>query len=231
MAIYGYCRVSSHEQVDNNSLAEQAKTVTALAELAHKAAPTQVFVEEGVSGSIPLAERPEGEKLLAALKPGDVVIVTKLDRAFRSAVDALQQAEEWKKAGIKFVIAQLGQDPVNNGNGLAVFFFGIMAQVAQLERTLIAERMAEGRAAKRAKGGYGGGIKPFGFMIDGTGRDAKLIPDPEEQAIIRHIRVCHENGLSLRKAAERIEVKFGRKVHTSVINKVYKETENGGKAT
>ena len=49
----------------------------------------KVFVERGVSGSKPLADRPEGGKLLAQLKPGDVVITPKLDRMFRSALDAL----------------------------------------------------------------------------------------------------------------------------------------------
>ncbi len=49
----------------------------------------QVFVERGVSGSKPLGDRPEGATLLAVLQPGDVVITPKLDRMFRSALDAL----------------------------------------------------------------------------------------------------------------------------------------------
>jgi DNA invertase Pin-like site-specific DNA recombinase len=49
----------------------------------------QMFVERGVSGSKPLAERPESSRLLAALQPNDVVITPKLDRMFRSALDAL----------------------------------------------------------------------------------------------------------------------------------------------
>jgi DNA invertase Pin-like site-specific DNA recombinase len=47
-----------------------------------------IFVELGVSGSKPLGERPEGARLLAALKAGDVVITPKLDRMFRSALNA-----------------------------------------------------------------------------------------------------------------------------------------------
>ena len=43
----------------------------------------------GVSGSVPLAERPEGKRLLEAVEKGDVIITAKLDRAFRSAADAL----------------------------------------------------------------------------------------------------------------------------------------------
>ena len=56
----------------------------------------EFFVEAGVSGSVPLADRPEGQRLLAALQRGDVVITAKLDRAFRSAADALGTLEQLK---------------------------------------------------------------------------------------------------------------------------------------
>jgi len=46
-----------------------------------------------------LADRPEGQRLLTALQPGDVVVAAKLDRAFRSAADALETLEELKKIG------------------------------------------------------------------------------------------------------------------------------------
>ena len=52
----------------------------------------EFFVEAGVSGSVPLADRPGGQRLLTALQPGDVIITAKLDRAFRSAADALGTA-------------------------------------------------------------------------------------------------------------------------------------------
>ena len=47
----------------------------------------EFFVEAGVSGSVPLVDRPKGERMLATLQPGDVVITAKLDRAFRSAAN------------------------------------------------------------------------------------------------------------------------------------------------
>jgi len=52
----------------------------------------KVFVERGVSGSKPIADRPQGAALLAVLQPGDTVITPKLDRMFRSALDALDAA-------------------------------------------------------------------------------------------------------------------------------------------
>ena len=49
-----------------------------------------VIIEEGVSGSVPVFDRPKGGELFAKLAKGDVVIAPKLDRLFRSALDALQ---------------------------------------------------------------------------------------------------------------------------------------------
>jgi len=54
----------------------------------HSLVVGKVFVEQGVSGSKPLGDLPEGAALPAILKPGDVVITPKLDRMFRSALGA-----------------------------------------------------------------------------------------------------------------------------------------------
>src|ERR671917_2564176 len=103
-----------------------------------------------------LAERPGGRELLAVLRPGDTVIVAKLDRAFRNAADALATAETWKKRGVDLIVADMGTEPVTQ-NGVSRMFFGMLALVAQFERERIAERTAEGRAAKRRAGGHIGG--------------------------------------------------------------------------
>jgi putative DNA-invertase from lambdoid prophage Rac len=55
----------------------------------HDLAVDRHFVERGISGSVPLDQRPEGKALLAVLRPGDVIIMPKLDRLFRTALNAL----------------------------------------------------------------------------------------------------------------------------------------------
>src|SRR3954454_18752259 len=52
--------------------------------------------EPGISGAKPLAERPQGAALLSRMRPGDTLIVARLDRAFRNAADALATAERFK---------------------------------------------------------------------------------------------------------------------------------------
>ncbi len=69
-----------------------------------------VFVERGVSGSVPLVQRPEGARLWAGLRRGDTVVAAKLDRLFRSALDALQAVEDLKTRGVSLVLLDLGGD-------------------------------------------------------------------------------------------------------------------------
>ena len=60
-----------------------------------------VLIEEGVSGSVPVEERPiGGQQLFAKLQRGDIVIAAKLDRLFRSPLDALKVVDmvKWAKA-------------------------------------------------------------------------------------------------------------------------------------
>ena len=91
--VYGYARVSTDRQSSEGvSLAEQEHRIRArCAEngwtLEH------VYVDAGVSGSTPLGKRPQGARLLAMLRPGDVMIAAKMDRVFRSASDALVTIE------------------------------------------------------------------------------------------------------------------------------------------
>ena len=80
MAVYGYCRVSTVRQVEDGlSLEVQRRQVEGYAQM-HGLALARVFLEQGVSGSVPLGERPAGRELVAALQPGDAVIAAKLDR-------------------------------------------------------------------------------------------------------------------------------------------------------
>src|ERR1700682_128104 len=97
--ILGYARVSTSEQASSEatSLQEQERKCRAIAQLRG----AQVFdfvhyVDAGVSGSIPLSRRPAGAEILQTLKAGDVLVAAKLDRLFRSAIDALQTARDLK---------------------------------------------------------------------------------------------------------------------------------------
>jgi DNA invertase Pin-like site-specific DNA recombinase len=182
----GYARVSTEEQAQANrsSLKDQEQVVRGIAMTRGISGfDFALFQDPGVSGSIPLSERPAGRQLLETAKHGDIVAAAKLDRMFRTASDALVTAEKMKQDGIDLILFDLGADPVTS-NGMAKFFFTMVSAFAELERVKISERMAVGRNAKKARGGHIGGLPPFGFRKVGHGRDATLVPDPEEQDVL-----------------------------------------------
>ena len=109
-----------------------------------------IFVDAGVSGSIALGARPEGSKLLRAVAAGDVVICAKLDRVFRSALDALETIASFKRRKISLWLLDLGGDC--SGNGISELVLTIMSAVAQFERARIGERIADAKAAMRHNG-------------------------------------------------------------------------------
>lgn len=185
-----YCRVSTADQASENrtSMEEQERIGRGFAMAkGFTQFDTAIFSDPGVSANIALRDRPAGKQMLEAAKSGDTIFAAKFDRLFRSARDALNMAEIFKEKGIKLVLFNFGTEPVN-GNGIGEFFFTIIAAVAQLERTLIKERMIDGKKAKIAKGGHAGGKAPYGFRIVGHGRDARLERDEDEQKVIAQVR-------------------------------------------
>ena len=157
MTVYSYARVSTVEQAseDRSSLSTQTEICAAAAIIAKLAKPIP-FIDPGVSGSTRLADRPEGGKMVANLKAGDVVIAAKLDRLFRSAADALNNVEKMKEDGIKLILVDIGIGPVTE-SAVAKMFLGILASVAEFEKNRILDRMAAGRAGKKKIGGHVGG--------------------------------------------------------------------------
>ena len=200
--ILGYIRCSTADQAkdDRSSLQVQTDVIEGYARIrgADKFG-VQIFTDAGVSGAVKLAARPAGAELLAAMAPGDTVIASKLDRMFRSASDALNMLELFKEKGVHLVLFDMGADPVT-GDGTARMLFIILAAVADMERTRIKERTAEGRKAKKAKGGPIGNV-PFGFKKVGEGRAAVLEADPDEQYAAMRMRELYQQGLSLPRIA------------------------------
>src|ERR1700678_2328598 len=206
MAVYGYCRVSTARQAnEGESLEVQRRQIKGYADM-HGLAIDWILVEEGVSGSVPVNDRPVGGPLFAKLKPGDTLIASKLDRLFRSALDALQVVEALKGMGVKLHLLDLGGDI--SGNGLSKLFLTIAAAFAEAERDRIRERIAQVKADQKARGRYLGGKIPFGFRLGDAG---ELVPDEGEQEAIREIAALRAQGRPLRAIATAVQAK-GHKI-------------------
>lgn len=196
MATYGYVRVSTSRQADEGeSLALQERQIQGYC-LMNGLTLDHVYIEGGVSGSVPLAERPEGATLLAILKPGDAVITAKLDRMFRSALDALDVLAKLKARNVSLHMIDLGGDVT--GNGLSKLVFTILSAVAEAERDRIRERVSTMKADQKRRGRYLGGIKPWHCDV---GEDGALVPVAERVAAIGDMQGMRAAGASLRAIA------------------------------
>jgi putative DNA-invertase from lambdoid prophage Rac len=199
MQVFGYVRVSTAEQANSGlSLDTQRRQIEGWAAVKGWDVAA-VFVEAGVSGSVPLADRPEGQRLLTTLRPGDVVITAKLDRMFRSAADALGTLEEIKDQGVALHMIDLGGDVC--GNGISKLVFTILSAVAENERDRIRERIRDVKRDRASQRLFNGGRRPFGYDIDGEGKDRRLVPNAHEQDALRRARGMQANGDSLRSIA------------------------------
>lgn len=192
-SIYGYARVSTTTQAEEGeSLGVQERQLSGWCQM-QGATLSGMFVERGVSGSIPLADRPEGARMLAQLRRGDTVAAAKLDRLFRSALDALQMVESLRERGIHLVLLDLGGDIA--GNGMGKLFLTIAAAFAEAERDRIRERISTVKRDQRGRGRYLGGKVPFGYSVGPYGG---LEPVPPQQAAIARAVKMRQAGKSLR---------------------------------
>ena len=225
MATYGYCRVSTDRQADEGeSLGAQQRTIEGYA-MMHGMTVDRVFIERGVSGSKPMADRPEGAKLLDVIQAGDTIITPKLDRMFRSATDALNVCDHLKAEGISLHMIDLGGDVT--GNGISKLVFTILSAVAEAERDRIRERIRDVKADQKARNRYLGGTVPFGWRL---GDDHDLVAHAPEQAAIRQMLELRAAGRSLRAIAEAMKAEGFDLSHVGVKKIIEAAEARGGMA-
>ena len=221
--VFGYVRVSTAEQANAGlSLETQQQQITGYCMIKGWSV-AEFFIEAGVSGSVPLADRPQGQRLLTTLQPGDTVITAKLDRAFRSAADALGTLEQLKEDRIGLHMIDLGGDVT--GNGISKLVFTILSAVAENERDRIRERVREAKRHRVAQRLFNGGKRPFGFDIDGEGKDRRLVPNAAEQAALARGKALRDAGKTYRDIAEVWRSEFGMpKIHAKSIQRILSRT-------
>lgn len=196
-----YIRVSTQEQVlEGVSLDAQEERLKTYCQLAGLEV-VEIIKEEGVSASKPLADRPGGQKLVKLIAQGKAyhVVALKLDRLFRDTVDALQQTHAWDKAGVALHLVDMGGQTIDTSTAMGRFFLNMMAGFAELERNLIAERTELALQYKKAQRKA---YSPTPYGYDRVGND--LIPNHQEQEIIRQIKAWRENGQTLQGIADQL---------------------------
>jgi putative DNA-invertase from lambdoid prophage Rac len=211
--VYAYTRVSTDMQSEHGqSLDVQREQLAGWAQMTQRRID-QTIVEAGVSGSIPFAKRPEGAKLFAGLARGDAVVCTKIDRFSRNLFDCLSVAQEFQKRGVTLYLLDVdGADPVT-GNGKSKLFLSMLGAFAEFERDRISTRIRESKQRQKANGEYLGGPPPFGWVYDEAKR---LVPVPEQQRVLRRIRMLAAEGLSPYKISADLATRDVKLSHVTV---------------
>lgn len=136
--IVGYARVSATDQ----NVIRQVKALEVECD--------KIFVEKVSAAKT--ENRPQFQEMLRYLREGDVLQVTSADRLARSTRDLLDIVQSLKDRGVQ--VEFLDNPALNTDTPQGEFMLTILAAVAQLERSIIRERQAEGIAIARAAGKY-----------------------------------------------------------------------------
>jgi DNA invertase Pin-like site-specific DNA recombinase len=131
----GYARVSTEDQATDAQTDELAA-----------AGCSAIYREQGSGAS---RGRPELARLLKEIRPGDVLVVVRLDRLARSVSHLLEVIERLEAKGAHF---RSLRDPIDTSTPQGMFSLQVLGAVAQLERALISERTKAGIAAAKARG-------------------------------------------------------------------------------
>ena len=201
-----YIRVSSQRQVDEGvSIAAQTRRIKEYAKFKGLSLDeNDIFVEEGVSGGIPIWDRPKGRILKRRLMTGNYshIITMKLDRMFRLVSDMLHTVDELSDAGISYHIVDLNGEAVDTSTSMGRFFLTMMAAMAEMERGLISERTQEGmNQLKASHKKFTQSL--FGWDVDSNGM---LVPNWNEQNNIDYMAwQIDTNGMSAASVARSLD--------------------------
>lgn len=140
--VFTYCRVSTAGQTTDNQIQE-------IASAGFKVLPTRAIAET-ISGSVAASERPGFKKLIDKLEAGDILVVTKLDRLGRNAMDVRQMVEGLACLGVKVHCLALGGVDLTSPAGKMTM--AVISAVAEFERDLLIERTQAGLARAKNEG-------------------------------------------------------------------------------
>lgn len=169
----GYARVSRTDQH-----VEQQESAL------NEAGCERVFVDHGVSGAT--KHRPELDRLLDQLRPGDVIYVTKIDRLSRSLPQMLEIVAGIEERGAGIV--SLAESAIDTRSAAGKLVFGVFAVVAEFERDRIRERTNEGLSRAKANGAR-------------LGRPARL-----NERAIKNLRDLRDEGWTFSRLAEVFDI-------------------------
>ena len=166
-----YARVSSDEQRDRHTVLNQRSALSRRLSSEPGLVVFRHFEDDGVSGTVPLEERPSGSALVRDARAGrfSQLWVVRSDRLGRDAFELLRIWRVFESIGVSLRATDENIDDP--------FYFDIHAVIAANERRKFLERSAEGMNRAAREGRYTGGIVPLGYRVSGDRGAKYLLPD------------------------------------------------------
>ena len=191
-------RVSSEEQRDRETIEIHHDFLQEYCRL-YGLEVAQTYADDGVSGTIPLHERPEGRRLLEDAKEGkfSTLLVYRLDRLGRSLLVTVEAHDRLQALGVALKSAT---EPIDTSNPSGRLIFQMLASFAEYERESIRERTHAG-LHRAYRGGRHFGVVPYGYRTDDEGR---LQVVREEAKVVREIVSNVAEGSTLYAEAKRL---------------------------
>jgi putative DNA-invertase from lambdoid prophage Rac len=177
MATFAYGRVSTKDQTTENQRQEIARAGYGV---------DYWFSDEGVSGKVSASQRPQFKALLAQIRDGETLVVSKLDRLGRDAQDVGATIKALAARNIKVIVLQLGALDLTSPAGKLMLT--MLAAVAEMERDLLVERTQSGLARAKAEGKT-------------LGRPSKTTPEQREVIVAKYAA-----GMSVSELARQHQV-------------------------
>ena len=141
MSVFGYGRVSTLQQTAEN---QKIELISAGFNIDYW------FEDVGISGKTAAKQRKQFSLLLNKIRDGETLVVSKLDRLGRDAIDVLQTVKHLAERNIQIIVLQLGKTDLTSAAGKLLLT--MLVAVAEMERDLLVERTQAGLARAKAEG-------------------------------------------------------------------------------
>lgn len=186
MAIFGYGRVSTNQQTTENQRLELLNAGFSI---------DYWYADTGVSGKTSANQRPQFCFLLEKIRDDETLVVSKLDRLGRDAIDVLQTVRGLGERNIQVIVLQLGKTDLTSTTGKLLLT--MLVAVAEMERDLLIERTHAGLMRARSEG------KKLGRKSKTTTEQRnriiqKLIEGESVSAVARQFSVSRANIINIR---------------------------------
>lgn len=197
-----YIRVSTHWQIDKDSLPVQREELINYSRYALGIEKYEIFEDAGYSAKN--TDRPAFQQMMSRLRTGEFthLCVWKIDRISRNLLDFAEMYNELKSLGITFVSKN---EQFDTSNAMGEAMLKIILVFAELERNMTSERVTAVMLSRASNGQWNGGRVPFGYNYDKETRAFSI--DESEASTVRLIYDYYESMQSLLYVARKLNDK------------------------